>query len=110
MTIRQWLNRQVKEGNWRRGRIMGFYGSWMSGLATLALDTGQVMCDNAPTVRALEAAFGGVIGPAHTASVKKIKGRSIYYKTDCIGILECFIPYSAPDLSQEYREENHEPS
>lgn len=80
------------------GKIIDFQGSWMSGLATLVVEneeTGQtesIFCDNSPTVRALAAAFGGVIGPGHTANVKAIRGKRINYSTDNLGlgILEGF--------------------
>ena len=46
-----------------RGTIDGFSGSWDSGLGYLVIDGQPVPCDNAATVRALEACFGGVITP-----------------------------------------------
>lgn len=50
-----------------KGMIREFHGSWMSGLGTLVIEDElgcihHVPCDNAPTVRALEGAFGDVIG------------------------------------------------
>ena len=53
------------------GIIKEFHGSWGSGLGHLVIEdieTGLVQgvpCDNGPTVRALESAFGEVIGDAH---------------------------------------------
>ena len=81
----------------RRGTIVEFRGSWLSGLATLIIhnDEGEreiVPCENAATVRALEAAFGDVIGPGHTVNAEAIVGRKILYSTDPIGVLEGFTP------------------
>jgi len=56
----------------QHGIIRSFSGSWNSGIGFLAIEdinTGiieQVPCDNGPTVRALESAFGDVIGGAHS--------------------------------------------
>ncbi|GAJ02911.1 unnamed protein product, partial [marine sediment metagenome] len=64
----------------RKGRLIQFRGSWGSGLGTLEIEdseTGereQVPCDNGATVRALEAAFGNVITPVHTANGDGYKG------------------------------------
>ena len=69
----------------KRGEIIGFQGSWMSGLGTLIvknLDTGMVeniSCENAPTGRAFENAFGDIIQAGHTADFSKIKGKQIFY-------------------------------
>ena len=41
-------------------RIVAFSGG-MSGLATLILENGAVMCENGATVRALDDAFDGFI-------------------------------------------------
>ena len=81
----------------RRGTIFGFRGSWLSGIGCLIIhnDEGErelVPCDNAPTVRALEAAFGDVIGPGHTVNVEAIVGRKILYSTGPLGVLEGFTP------------------
>ena len=81
-----------------KGKIMAFHGTWMSGLATLAIedyDRGliEVPCDNAQTVRALDYAFGDVIGNAHTVNGDAIQGREIYYFMDEMGlVLGGFIP------------------
>jgi len=75
-----------------RGTIAGFRGSWMSGLATLIVrredgSLDMVPCDNAPTVRALEACFGGVIAPGRTVNVDAIRGREIEYGMDDMGLV-----------------------
>lgn len=54
------------------GTIKRFIGSWESGLGYLIIETKngdqkQVPCENGPTVRALEDAFGNVITAGHTA-------------------------------------------
>ena len=78
------------------GTIVGMSGSWSSGLATLLVETDEgidaVFCDNAPTVRALDSAFGGVIGPGHTINVRAVKGKKIHYSVDLSGVLEGFTP------------------
>ena len=69
-----------------RATIIGFRGSWGSGLAELiVVDEAEricsVYCDNAPTVRALRAAFGD-----------SILGRDIFFELDRFGVLESFSP------------------
>jgi len=94
-----------------KGTIQEFRGSWMSGLATLVIEDElggihHVPCDNAPTVRALEGAFGGVIGDAH--DVKTDGGhvsKEVYYSTDFVGVLIAFTPVDeASDELIEYYE------
>ena len=79
------------------GTILGLYGSWISGLATLTVqkDDGSldmVFCDNGQTVRAFDAAFGDVIGEAHTINNKALEGKRISYSKDFVGVLEGFTP------------------
>ena len=76
-----------------KGKIIGFSGSWESGLASLQVKdsrTGKIQnlsADNAPLFRALERAFGGVLGAGHTASIANIKGKEIYWvKGDWVDI------------------------
>lgn len=82
----------------RKGKIIGFRGSWQSGLATLIIDDADygivhIPCDNAPTVRALEGAFGDVIGEGHTVKEDGgYVGQEIYYSVDFVGVLEAFTP------------------
>jgi len=83
----------------RKGRLIQFHGSWGSGLGTLEIEdseTGEcehVPCDNGATVRALEAAFGNVITPAHTANGGGYKGQEVYWSLDELGlVLEGFTP------------------
>lgn len=71
-----------------RGTIVGFSGSWGSGIATLIINHKPVMCENAPTVRALEACFGNIIA----SHKKNLKGKKIAFSLDAIGILEGFTP------------------
>jgi hypothetical protein len=77
-----------------RGVIEAFHGSWMSGLATLVMQDGrQVHCENAPTVRALEACYGNVIAPGHTVDQDGIRGKEIAYSMDEMGLtLAYFTP------------------
>lgn len=76
----------------REGEILDFQGSWHSGLATLVVrdPSGRVQripCDNAPTVRALDAAFGGVITEGHCVDVESIRGQWIRYGMDDLGLV-----------------------
>lgn len=79
-----------------KGKIISFHGTWMSGLATLEIedyDRGIIFapCDNAPTARALDSAFGGVIGDAHTVLQDAIQDKEIYYGMDDMGLVLGFI-------------------
>ena len=89
-----------------RGTIDGFMGSWGSGLAHLIIDGHPVPCDNAATVRALDACFGGVIAPGHLVDQDSIVGRGIRYSVSPWGVLETFSP--ADDNSPEDEEEQDE--
>ena len=66
-----------------RGKIVDLRGTWFSGLANIVLETETsivtIPCDNAATVRALEAIFGNVIQEGHTVDVEAIRGKEIYY-------------------------------
>ena len=96
-----------------RGKIVDFVGSWMSGLATLVIDDEErgrvkIPCDNAPTIRALESAFGGVIGGGHTAITEAIKGKEIFYYMDELGlVLGGFIPVESapPEVFELYEKQ-----
>jgi hypothetical protein len=74
------------------GVIDGFMGSWGSGLGYLIIDGQPVPCDNAATVRALDACFGGVMAPGHLVSQESIVGREIWYSVGPCGVLESFGP------------------
>lgn len=82
-----------------KGTIIQFRGSWSSGMGFLVIKdskTGEVQsipCDNAPTVRALEACFGDTITEGHTANGKGYIGKEIYWDYDEMGLmLEGFTP------------------
>ena len=90
----------------RKGKLLQFGGSWSSGLGYLLIEdseTGaveQVPCENAPTVRALEACFGNVITPGHTAGGNGYKDQEVYWSYDEMGfILRGFTPVE--DVSPE---------
>ena len=95
----------------RKGTIVGFRGSWGSGLGTLVLkdekgvETG-VACENGATVRALESAFGNVIGGSHNVESKGGHvGQEIYYYMDEFGLcLGGFVPAdeATPELVEAY--------
>lgn len=90
----------------RKGTLLQFSGSWGSGMGLLhiqdsdTLAVESVPCENAPTVRALEACFGNVITPGHTASGDGYKGREVYWSCDEMGLmLAAFTPVE--DASDE---------
>ena len=93
-----------------KGKIQGFEGSWGSGLAQLIVKdsrTGEIKslsCDNAQTVRSLEAAFGDTIGEGHTVNPKgAYVGKEIYYSMESWGGMVGFQPVE--EASEEL--ENH---
>ena len=97
----------------REGRLIQFHGSWGSGLGILEIEdseTGEhehVPCNNGATVRALEAAFGSVITPGHTANGNGYKGKEVYWSYDKFGlVLEAFTPVkdAPPELVACYNE------
>lgn len=96
-----------------KGKIHLFSGSWGSGLAQLTIEDERrglvvVHCDNAPTVRALEGAFGGVIGEGHTVNPRGGHvGQEVYYSTDAFGVLDGFTPVdeAPPEMVRIYEEE-----
>ena len=71
-----------------RGHIMAFHGSWLSGLAVLEVmlangEARPIYYENAPTVRALDACFGGVIRPHHTAAIPaELRQREVVLSVD----------------------------
>jgi len=77
----------------RRGIIKQFRGSWGSGIGYLHIEDSEtgiiesVPCENAPTVRALEAAFGNVITPGHSANGTSYKDKEIYWDYDELGLV-----------------------
>ena len=96
----------------RKGRLIQFYGSWLSGLGSLEIEDSEtgihehVPCDNGATVRALEAAFGRVITPGHTANGDGYKGQEVYWSLDEFGlVLESFTPVedASPELVNCYQ-------
>ena len=91
----------------RKGRLIQFRGSWGSGLGTLEIEDSEtgahehIPCDNAPAVRALEAAFGSVITDGHTANGNGYKGQEVYWSLDEFGlVLAGFTPVedASPEL------------
>ena len=75
----------------KQAKIIGFYGSWGSGLATLkVIEDGQekdIPCDNTPTVRALDAMFPGFISPGRTVDNSVIRGKEVRYRMDDMGLV-----------------------
>ncbi len=81
-----------------KGIIVGFKGSWSSGIATLVIKDSKgrvkdIPCENTTTVRALDACYGGVIQSGRTASEKPFVGKRIFYEYDDMGLmLGSFVP------------------
>lgn len=75
----------------KNATIIGFEGSWGSGVATLVLKQGRktvrVYCENGATVRALASIFPEVIGAGHTVNVAALKGQRIRYALDDMGLM-----------------------
>jgi len=90
-----------------RGTIDSFVGSWSSGLGYLVIDGRPVPCDNAATVRALDACFGGVIAPGHLVDQESIVGREIWYQVGLWGVLEAFSP-ADDNIPEDEKEEQDE--
>ncbi len=77
----------------RKGTIQRFEGSWNSGLGFLVIqdsETGNIEsipADNGPTVRALEGAFGNVIGEAHCVDGEGGHvNKEVYWSYDDLGL------------------------
>lgn len=51
-----------------------------------------VHADNGPAVRALDAAFGGVIKPGHRFDSTNVIGQRITYEVDDLGLMTGFEP------------------
>jgi hypothetical protein len=93
-----------------RAHILAFRGNWLSGLAVLQVllangNTRFIHCENAPTVRALDACFGNIIGPNHTARIPaEVRKREVVLSVDGMGILLAFTPledWTWPDVPDE---------
>ncbi|MEO0126316.1 MAG: hypothetical protein ABIL44_01030 [candidate division WOR-3 bacterium] len=82
----------------KKGTILEFRGSWLSGIATLVIkdERGKIKeipCDNTATVRALDACYGNVIQSGRTVSQKPFVGKKIFYEYDEMGlVLGRFVP------------------
>ena len=91
--------------------IVGFHGSWQSGLARLIVrhddgTTNAIPGDSGPLGRALINAFDCHNGQAHSIDNTKLAGQRIGYKTDDFGLMECFLMEDkALELADEVREE-----
>lgn len=93
-----------------KSEIIQFCGSWGSGVGYLMLRDEEgylthVPCQNSPTVRALEDAFGNVITENPTANGKGYKNQWIYWYWDDFGLtLGGFVPeeYANDALKELY--------
>jgi len=76
-----------------KGILREFRGSWGSGIGQLLIEdsdtgvTAAIPCENTSTVRALEACFGSVITPGHTASGNGFKGQEVFWSYDEFGLI-----------------------
>lgn len=80
-----------------KGTIIGFQGSLFSGIASLIIKdekakVKEIPCENTATVRALDACYGGVIGPGRTAHQRPFVGKKIFYQYGDLGLLDRFVP------------------
>jgi hypothetical protein len=94
-----------------RGTIEQFSGSWGSGLGSLLISGRLVTCENAQTVRSLDACFGNVIAPNHSVNQDAIRGQEVIYSVDDIGVLLGFTPideWTGPDIPPEGIEDDQE--
>ena len=94
----------------QRGIIRGFSGVWGSGLAFLEIEESEtgavhpIPCENGATVRALESAFGDVIGEGHCVDPNGGHvGQEVYWSTDGL-LLTSFTPVdqAPPELVEMY--------
>ncbi len=94
-----------------KGTLQDFQGSWGSGIGQLIVErrikgkksVKVILCENAPTGRALGAAFNA-IGPGHTIDNEKIHGKEIVYSVGDFGLLEWFSPvdeWNGPEIPPE---------
>ena len=85
------------ENDIRKGKIIEFQGSWMSGLAQLVIEDSEtgaiesICCENASTVRALDDAYGDVIDGNHSLNNSAITGKEILLSSDGL-IMSGFTP------------------
>ena len=94
----------------KKGTIRAVLGSFASGIGYLVVEVDgeidEIPCDNAPTVRALEMMYGGVIGQGHV--INNINGghigREIYFSM--VGpMLDGFTPVESapPELVEAHQ-------
>ena len=74
------------------GTIIGFRGSRDSRIAHLVVDGVDVPCNNAATVRCLDACFDNFIIDGHACDVNAIIGKRIRYTVDDFAVLDGLIP------------------
>jgi len=85
------------ENDIRKGKIIEFQGSWMSGIAQLIIEdsetgtTESICCENTSTVRALDDAYGDVIDSNHSLDNDAIFGKQILWFSDGL-IMTGFTP------------------
>lgn len=89
------------------GAIVGFEGSWFSGMATLLVKDDadgkvrRLYCDNGPTVRALQSMFPECRSAGHCVDVGALKGQRIAYGMDGTGLIVAWISAADADADDE---------
>jgi len=86
------------------GEIVDFRGTWGSGIGYLCFKDGRdVPCENAPTVRALDSAFGDVI-TGHSVDLDALVGKEIIWWHGDMGMMMGgFIPadlWDGPEIPE----------
>lgn len=77
-----------------RDKLVGFCGSWLSGLATLIFENSSIPCENGQTVRALDRLVGDQTGGEescvdnnHCVDNSKLAGYDLVYWEDDLGFV-----------------------
>jgi len=96
-----------------KGTIKDFKGTWNSGIATLILLSdnnveNRVYCENASTVRALDAMFPGFIAEGHRANPDAIKDKVVFYSLE-YGFINWILPEEFADFEfiEQYNKQNN---
>ena len=90
----------------KRAKIVALLGTWGSNIAQLIVvnEEGRpelILCENAPTVRALASCFpnDSIITDGHRVNNEALTSKVIRYQTDELGLLEFIAP--AEELTTE---------
>ena len=94
-----------------RGEIESIGGQPMSGLLTMVIGGHVVHADNGPTIRALDAAFGGVIGAGHSFNSDAVIGKEVYWVFDDMGLTLggfCPVDSASDELIEAFESQEQE--